>query len=85
MTAGPDKPPNLLLRTGFLSSAEMTMAFSVLIATTASAPPSSAALPSSDIDDVFGVSFAQTGTSTDELTAETIERTFLGSEPISAP
>jgi len=84
-TQGPDSPPNLLLSSGLANSGSMTMALSVLIATTASPPASWTALPMSGSMWVLGVSFAQTGTLTADLTADTMSLTILGSVPTSIP
>ena len=84
-THGPDNPPNLLLSSGLANSGSMTMALRVLIATTASPPASCTALPMSGRMCVFGVSLAQTGTLTADLTADTMSFTILGSVPTSIP
>jgi hypothetical protein len=85
LTQGPESPPNLLLSSGLANSGSMTMAFSVLIATTASPPASWTALPMSGRMCVLGVSLAQTGTLTTDLTAETMSLTIFGSVPTSMP
>ena len=82
---GPERPPNLLLRTGLANSGWMTMALSVLIATTASPPASWTARPISVRICVLGVSLAQTGMETASLTADTIDPTIAGSVPTSIP
>ncbi len=74
-----------MLRSGLANSGSMTMAFRVLIATTASPPASCTARPMSWRMCVFGVSFAQTGMLTDDLTADTIDPTIEGSVPTSIP
>lgn len=81
----PDSPPNLLLSSGLANSGSMTMAFSVLIATTASPPASCTARPMSWRMWVLGVSFAHTGIDTDDFTADTMDDTIAGSVPTSIP
>ena len=83
--AFPDSPPNLLLRTGLANSGEMTIAFRVLTATTASPPASWTAIPMSARMCVLGVSLAQTGMSTADFTADTMSLTMRGSVPTSIP
>lgn len=85
LMAGPDSPPNLLLRYGLANSGEMTIALSVLIATTASPPPSCTARAISSRMCVLGVSFAHTGTDTDPFTSDTMPFTSFGSVPTSMP
>lgn len=63
----------------------MTIAFSVLIATTASPPASLTAPPMSWRMWVLGVSFAQTGTDVADFTAPTMALTMAGSVPTSIP
>lgn len=74
-----------MLSRGLANSGSMTIAFSVLIATTASPPASWTARPMSWRMCVFGVSFAHTGIDTEDLTAETIAATIPGSVPTSMP
>ena len=85
MTASPESPQNLLLIIGLANSGDMTIALSVLMATTASPPASCTALPISAMIWVLGVILAQTGMDIDDLTAETMDFTSLGSVPTSIP
>lgn len=82
---GPERPPNLLLRTGLANSGCMTMALRVLMATTASPPASCTAMPMSVRIWVFGVSFDHTGIRTASFTADTMLFTRAGSVPTSIP
>lgn len=75
----------MLLRIGLANSGSMTIAFSVLIATTASPPASCTALPMSARMCVLGVSLAHTGMETADFTAETMDLTMAGSVPTSMP
>ncbi len=81
----PESPPNLLLSRGLANSGSMTIALSVLIATTASPPASWTARPMSWRMWVLGVSFAHTGIDTADFTAETMDLTIAGSGPTSIP
>ncbi len=74
-----------MLRMGLAISGEIAIAFSVLMATTASPPASWTAIPMSARIWVLGVSLAQTGISTADFTAETIDLTIDGSVPTSMP
>ena len=81
----PDSPQVLLLISGLANSGTITIAFSVFIATMASAPADSAADAICVRMWVLGVSFTHTGTDTASLTADTMPATTFGSVPNSMP
>src|SRR5512136_1287276 len=85
LIAGPPSPPTLFASIGIFASGEMAMPFRVLMATTASAPPLSAARARSAIDEVFGVSLAKIGTLTLFFDCLHIDSTLSGVDPISVP
>src|SRR2546426_670621 len=83
--AGPLRPPNLFARNGIFSSGTIAIAFTVLIATIPSAPPSSAATANEAMSWTFGESFGKTGKETASLTARVKSRTAASSSAISVP
>src|SRR5512136_3061468 len=83
-TAFPERPPNRFPRIGLPIGTEMRMAFTVLMATMASAPPRSAAAPISVMSVTFGVTFTQVGLPR-AFTARVHSSTRPGSVPRADP
>ena len=84
-SAGPDMPPVLLARSGFLALRSRRMPITVLMRLMPSAPASSQALAMSAMLVTLGESLTMTGFLTASLTARVTDAAALGSVPKLMP